>query len=275
MLKQNHEYKIVNYIENETKGGDLLAKVQLVDTDTDEKINCVIWEFSLCKIEKRALKIGNIIYVTESDFNEKFNNYIIKQIKLIKEVSIGLSAAQREEKFNKITDIVGTLNDEKLKISILEQLREHKELFKIAPAAKRHHHNYVGGLMQHIIECVDYAKALFSVTKTKVNNEVVLAGCIMHDFGKIFEYIVDLESGDIEVNHDWQDLWINHIAWGFSWANSNGFFELGHVIASHHGIKDFGSLVEPGTREAELLHEIDMLSSRLGKISVEDLEFDI
>ncbi len=272
MLKQNYEYKIINYIENETKSGDLMAKVQLLDVLADEKINCVIWEASLAKIKKRDLKIGNIIYVTESDFNEKFNNYIIKQVKIVKEVSIGLSEAEREEFFNKITNLVENFKDDKLKTNILELLKENKDLIKVAPAAKRHHHNYVGGLMQHILECVDYANALFPVAQTEINNEVVLAGCIMHDFGKIYEYIVDLESGDIEVNEDWQDIWINHIAWGFSWANSNGFFELGHVIASHHGIKDFGSLIEPKTREAELLHEIDMLSSRLGKVNVEELE---
>lgn len=272
MLKLNSEYKISSYTENETKNGDLMAKIQLIDITTDEKLNCVIWEDCLVKIEKRALKIGNIISVIEHDFNEKFNNFVIKQIKLIKEASVGLSDTEREVFLSKLIILVQGFKNEKLKTEILEQIKQNKELFKISPAAKRHHHNYVGGLMQHILECIDYAKALFPVTQTEINHEIILAGCIMHDFGKIFEYIVDLETGVVEVNENWQGIWINHSHWGFCWANMNGFYDLGHIIASHHGIKDFGALVEPQTREAELLHEIDMLSSRLGRISVEELE---
>lgn len=272
MVKQNGEYKINSYTENETKNGDLMAKVQLVDTTTEEKLNCIIWEDYLAKIEKRALKIGNIISVTEHDFNEKFNNYIIKQIKVIKESSIGLSETEREVLFSKIINIVQSFQDEKLKAGILELIKQNKDLFKISPAAKRHHHNYVGGLMQHVLECVDYAKALFPAVQSEINHEIILAGCITHDLGKMFEYIIDLETGVAEVNENWQGIWINHIYWGFCWANQNEFYELAHIIASHHGIKDFGALVEPATREAEFFHSVDYMSSRIGKLTVEELE---
>ena len=275
MLRKNSEYKINSYAETETKNGDIMAKLQLVDTATNEKFSCIIWEDFLARIEKRALKTGNIIAIIESDFNEKFNNSIIKQVKLIKETSIGLSEAEQQELFNKIIKTVNDFQNTKLKTAVLELINQNKEGFKIAPAARRHHHNYVGGLMLHIDECVEYAKALFPAIYAETDRELVLTGCIIHDFGKVFEYKVDLETGVIEIDEDWQKVWISHLHYGFSWAIERGFNELAHIIASHHGIKEHGALVEPDTNEAKFVYHVDWLSSRLGRISVEDLEVKI
>lgn len=272
MVRQNGEYKIVSYSVGETKNGDTLAKLQLKDLKTEETFNCVIWNDFLAKIDKRALRIGNIIAVIESEYNEKFNNDKIKQIKLIKEAKTGLSELERQVLFDKILEIIDSFKDDKLKTSLLEVIFEHENLLKISPAAKTHHHNYIGGLMQHIIECIEFAKAMFPVIPVDINHELILAGCIAHDLGKIFEYTVDLESGVVGVNEKFINEWIGHTHWGFSWANQNGFIELAHIIASHHGIKDYGALVEPNTKEAELFHSIDYMSSRVGRLSVEELE---
>jgi len=272
VLRQNSEYKIVSYEEKVTRNDDLMAKLILTDTQTEEKHNCVIWDDCLARIEKRSLKIGNIISVTEFDFKEKFNNCVIKQVKLIKEARLGLSEQQREELFNKIIAVVEEFKDEKLKTFILEWITLHKEVLKTKPAARTHHHNYMGGILQHIWECVEFAKALFPVIPVEIDHELVLAGCVAHDFGKVFEYKMDAETGLIEKDEDWLNAWISHIHYGFSWANERGFHKLAHLIASHHGIIEYDALVEPRTREAELLHKVDWLSSRLGRLSVEELE---
>ena len=39
--------------------------------------------------------------------------------------------------------------------------------------------------------------------------------------------------------------------------------QLLHMIASHHGKIEYGAISLPATREAEILHELDMLDSRL------------
>ncbi len=269
MIKKDREYRINNYIDVETKNGDLMAKLQLIDTKSEDKFNCVIWADFLAKIDKRALKIGNIISVIENSYNEKYNNVIIREIQLLEEASIGLSEKEREELFVNILEVIDSFQDQKLKTAISEMVLENEKLFKVSPAARTIHHNYVGGLMQHTWECVEFAKIIFSKVAVDIDQELVLAGCIMHDTGKMFEYIVDLETGVIERNKDFEKRWISHIHFGFSWANERNFPELAHIIASHHGIKDYGALVEPASKEADLVHEADMLSSRLGKISLE------
>jgi len=272
VVRLDSEYKIISFSVNETKNGDTMAKLQLKDVNTEENFNCVIWQDFLAKIDKRALRIGNIISVVDSEYNEKFNNEKIKQIKLITEARTGLSETERQAAFDKILEIINSFKYDQLKSAILQVIFENESLFKISPAAKTHHHNYIGGLMQHILECVDFAKAIFPVIPVDINHELVLAGCIAHDLGKMFEYTVDTESGVVGVDEKFVTEWISHIHWGFSWANQNKFPCLAHIIASHHGIKDYGALVEPATKEAELFHEIDMLSSRLGRLSVEELE---
>ena len=272
MLRQDGEYKIVSFSLNETRNGDTMAKLQLKDTQSDETFNCVIWRDFLENIEQRALRVGNIISVTESEHIEKFNNEKIKQVRLIKEACIGLSDQERQKLFDKILEVINSFKDEKLKESILQIIFENENLFKMSPAARTHHHNYVGGLMQHIIECINFAKALFPAILVEINHELVLAGCIAHDLGKMFEYVINPESGVVTVDEKFIKERINHIHWGFGWANHNGFPELAHIIASHHGRIDYGALVEPATKEAELFHEIDMLSSRLGRLTVEELE---
>ena len=213
MLRVEKDYQIISLNYANTQSNTRMAKVQIKECESKEVFNCIIWEEYLVKMDKRALKVGNIISIMGHDFNEKFNNYVIKQIQVIKEASIGLSEEEREALFAKILNLVQGFKDEKLKAEILELINQNKELLKISPAAKKHHHNYVGGLIKHILECIDYAKALFPVVNTEIDHEVILAACIIHDFGKMFEYTVDLETGAIEVNESWQDIWINHIHW--------------------------------------------------------------
>jgi hypothetical protein len=38
--------------------------------------NCVIWQDSLDKIQKKVLIVGNIIRVKSSDYNENYNNFL-------------------------------------------------------------------------------------------------------------------------------------------------------------------------------------------------------
>ena len=47
-----------------------------------------------------------------------------------------------------------------LKDYILDLLKNNKTALKTAPAAKMHHHNYIGGLIQHIVECLEFSSII-------------------------------------------------------------------------------------------------------------------
>ena len=272
MLSEDKEYRITSLAFKDTQSNTKMAKLQLKTDNVEEGFNCVIWQDVLEKTTKNTLKVGNIVKVKKYDHNEQYNNYILYSLELVQEEKIGLGEEEKEALLIKILETVDLFKDKKLKDAILKVILENRELYISSPAAEKIHHNYIGGLLQHTCECINIAKTLFGTLYKDVNQELVIAGCITHDLGKMFEYIFDEETGAITRNAEFKKVWISHIHWGFSWANQNEFPELAHIIASHHGLKEWKALVEPQTHEANLLHLVDTISARLGAIEITDIE---
>ena len=272
MLNNNKKYQIAEINFTVTRGGDEMAKLKLIDLDNNDAYYCVMWQEAIHTNGYQLLRAPNIISVELYDYNDKYNNYNLKALRLIEEGKHGLTEEEQELKFKKIISEVEKFSDEKLKNILLKLLTDIKVLFIHSPAAKQYHHNYRGGLVQHICECIDIAYALFDHVKDSIDKDLVIAGCITHDIGKTLEYQLDDETGKIQFNQQFQKDWVSHVHYGFSWANQHGFPKLAHIIASHHRLKEWGAIVEPQTDEAELVNYIDMISGRLGAINVKDIE---
>ncbi|CDC18540.1 metal dependent phosphohydrolase [Clostridium sp. CAG:306] len=167
------------------------------------------------------------------------------------------------------------IEDEELKKYVTELLFEHEEQFKIAPAARLMHHNYLGGLVEHTFECLEIAKCLISNLYKKVDKSFVFAACILHDFGKIFEYKIDTESGLIEYDEKFPKEWLTHSQWGFSNCMAHGFKTVAKMIAAHHGRAEWGAIVDLNEKDLDpllyLVHHIDDLSAKFGRTAISDL----
>jgi 3'-5' exoribonuclease len=116
----------------------------------------------------------------------------------------------------------------------------------------------------------------------EVDNDLLCAGVIFHDIGKLWENdtgekgfaSVPSRRGEllghislgIEVaNALWREV---EAAEGANWGELQPSSEevrdhLLHLIASHHGTKEFGSPVAPKTPEAFLLHHIDNIDAKM------------
>ncbi len=138
--------------------------------------------------------------------------------------------------------------------------------FAIAPAARSMHHSYIGGLLEHTLSMATIAQNLAS-HYPYVNQDLLLTGTLLHDMGKTKEYSV---AGSFESTDDGR--LVGHIVRAIvmieKGAASVDFPEealrqLVHLIASHHGTQEWGSPVTPKTLEAVLLHQIDLLDSRV------------
>ncbi|MEI7474926.1 MAG: HD domain-containing protein [bacterium] len=270
MLKILENYRIIQAQITETKNGKPMAKLLL--EAGDNTYNCVIWQEYLDKLDKKILKQGNLVKVNDIDYNEKFKTTSINSLELIEEAGSGISKQQAEIYLNDIFQLIDNFSNDKLRDALKKVIFENLDAFLTTPAAEKMHHNYKGGLIRHIWECLNIANSTLPVLNDKIDKDLVFAGCIMHDFGKIFEYIFNEETESASRNNEFKKIWINHIYWGFSWANNNNLPELAHIIASHHGIKDWGALVEPVSLEANLVHQVDMISSRCGAISLNSLK---
>lgn len=269
-------YEVVIFSIGDTKAGTKMGKLQLKNTEDDSILNCILWEETLNRIDSKVFRTGNLLRLVSASFNEKFNNCLVSAVELIKEAKTGLTEQEREKVYAELTSYFDKIKDEKLKSFLTMFFMEHKDKIKIMPAAKVMHHNYVGGLMVHTLECLKYAEMNMDLSEYKFNRDNILAACILHDIGKIFEYTIDLESGIIDYDENFRKEWISHSQYGFSICMTEGFKEIAKMIAAHHGRSDWGAIIDLDQKDLEpelyFIHLIDNLSAKFGKINVAMLE---
>lgn len=139
--------------------------------------------------------------------------------------------------------------------------------YKQAPAASGMHHAWVGGLLEHVLSCLQVGQLLAS-HYSELDGDLLASGVLLHDFGKIFEL-----SADHAIEYTDDGRLLGHIAMGSAWLERRcdaieGFPPrlktlLLHLVLSHHGKLEFGSPKQPLFPEALALHYIDDLDSRL------------
>jgi len=275
MIDFDKEYEVVVFSIGETKAGAKMGKLQLKDKTTGIPMNCVLWEEALNRMDEKIFRTGNVVKIITGTYNAQYNNCHISSLALVKEAKLGLDKAEREEAFGRIAEYAQNIKDQNLQKFVTELLFEFEEKFKLAPAAKLMHHNYIGGLLVHTLECLDYAKNICENFHRKADMDKVYAACILHDFGKIFEYTINPETGLIDYDNDFKKQWISHSQWGYSNCMTAGFKDVAKMIATHHGRLEWGAIVDLNERDLEpidyLVHHIDDLSAKFGRISIADL----
>ena len=264
-------YEVVTFAIGDTKSGTKMGKLQLKDPD-GEFLNCILWEEALNRMDSKLFRTGNELRIVSGSFNEKYNNCLVQALELIKEAKTGLDEAEREAEYNALISYINLIKDDALKNFVLDIYTKNKEQILIAPAAKLMHHNYIGGLMVHTHECLQYADKMFEVFFQRVNHDEAYAACLLHDIGKVFEYTIDTESGLIDYDEDFRKEWISHSQYGFSICMNAGFKRIARMIAAHHARAEWGAIIDLNEKDLEsclyLVHHIDDLSAKFGKINV-------
>jgi 3'-5' exoribonuclease len=139
--------------------------------------------------------------------------------------------------------------------------------FRTAPAAKSVHHNWVGGLLEHVLSLCHLAR--FTAAHYEgIDFDLLLAGVILHDIGKVTELTYARSFGYSTVGQ-----LLGHISIGQRMIEEHiralpDFPPkkrdlLLHLILSHHGELAYGSPKVPLFPEALLLHHLDNLDSKM------------
>ncbi len=149
--------------------------------------------------------------------------------------------------------------------------------FRVAPAAKRLHHAWLGGLLEHVLHLVRVCRAT-APFYPEVDPDLLVAGAILHDIGKVREL-----SWRTSFDYTLEGQLIGHISIGQRMlteqiAGLNAecraadpeaelFPEplrmmLEHMLLAHHGKLEFGSPKLPMTPEALLLSALDDLEAK-------------
>jgi 3'-5' exoribonuclease len=190
--------------------------------------------------------------------------------------------AKQEHDWQTIADLLATLADPRLRALSERFLAEQGARFRRSAAARRNHHARRGGLVEHVAQMMRAAAALCGVYPD-LNRDLLLAGVLFHDCGKLwengypedgFQQLVTLRGemlghiplGIEVVNKLWRDMLDSPAARGWlelTPSNEDVRLHLLHLVGSHHGQLEFGSPVLPRTPEAFALHYIDNLDAKL------------
>ncbi len=178
-------------------------------------------------------------------------------------------------------DLLGWAQDEishpALRELTLSLLKTNEAAWKDWPASKIYHHAYRGGLLEHTCRVVQLARKVAQLYPD-LNQDLILAGAILHDIGKLKELEGFLSAhntyaGDLlgHLTLGWQ--MVREAAGNLVWEDPKLIRQLEHIILSHHGQLEFGSPVVPQTREALIVHMMDDLEGKL-KMMKDHLEQD-
>ncbi|MBM3774720.1 MAG: HD domain-containing protein [Acidobacteria bacterium] len=173
------------------------------------------------------------------------------------------------EMWRELRELLASVGQPHLK-ALLEALLEDPEIARrllLAPAAKHIHHAYLGGLLEHILSVAHLAR-LTASRYPEIDLDLLLAGVVLHDLGKIHELSYDRGFG-----YTPEGQLLGHMAIGLRMvaAKIRGLPDfpprlhalLEHMILSHHGQLEFGSPKLPQFPEALLLHYLDDMDSKL------------
>jgi 3'-5' exoribonuclease len=146
------------------------------------------------------------------------------------------------------------------------------EQFYKAPAAIVHHHNYIGGLLDHTVEVLKISKTACEIFPD-LNPDLLYCGVLLHDVGKIKTYTYGTgpigfsEEGElldhIYISCDMVKVKLEKLEIPEEISN-----QILHMILSHHGYISYGwgSPVDPKTPEAVALHYADNMDAKVKKM---------
>ena len=256
------------------KNGDNYLNITI--SDKTGRIKGILWD----NVDQIVGKVtsGNYVRVSGgvSEYKGSFQ-IVVKNIEpYSKEVDpsdfLPSTSHNIESLFERLVKITSAIKTDYLK-KLFEAFWNDEEFvhkFKTAPAAKKMHHAYLGGLLEHSLSMASLAKKIAG-HYSGIDMDLLLAGTVLHDIGKIkeFDYNVSIEYSD-------EGRLLNHIVIGVQMVDDKislikNFPEkqailLKHMIVSHHGTREFGSPEPPKTIEAVLLNYIDEIDSKVNGI---------
>ena len=216
------------------------------------------------------LDIKKIRLVEDGDKNDGFDPLMCRPSSKFDSVEMFA------ELMNLIESQIENAGLRKLVADILEQNREQLLLW---PAAKRNHHAYVSGYLEHVLNVTrtccylaDKYAELYQDMQPPLNKDVAVAGAALHDIGKLRE----LEVSPAGTEYTAAGNLIGHVLQGRDIVREAAagrdidpeiMLRLEHVIVAHQRLPEWGSPKPPMTPEALIVHHADDLDAKMQMIA--------
>ena len=174
-----------------------------------------------------------------------------------------------EEMYAYVVRIAEAIADPDYKKLVLFILEEYKKVLMVYPAAKTFHHAVRSGLLYHTCTMLRGARH-YTELYPELHGDLLYTGVILHDIGKIRE--MELMDCGLVADYSLEGNLLGHITLGICMVDAAAT-QIGiprekavlieHMILSHHYEPEFGSPKKPAFPEAEVLHYLDIVDSRM------------
>ncbi|HWP37989.1 MAG TPA: HD domain-containing protein [Gemmatimonadales bacterium] len=157
-------------------------------------------------------------------------------------------------------------------VDLFYQDDEFRERYGECPASIHGHHAKLGGLLKHTVEVTAIARTIARACGADL--DLVIAGALLHDIGKLESY-----SWHGAFEYTERGSLLGHVVLGALMLDRRLRAEpeppctdverdiLLHLVLAHHGRLEFGSPVPPMTLEAEVLHWADNASAKTASVA--------
>lgn len=283
-LNQGSQAHGIFYVEKKRKADTKFGKAYLSLTLKDKtgSIDAKIWDSA----EARDKEFQEKDFVSIIAMAEPYNGNNQLRIREIAKVDAELidpaffvktSRHDIETLWQELEYMINSMAEDMLKGLLQEILLSDAntiQLLKTTAGAKKMHHAYVGGLLEHTIGVARLAEQVARLYPN-LHRDLLVAGALLHDIGKIIEYTqqgVAIERSDA-------GRLIGHLVIGVQMIDKaalqlgldqhdDRLVQLKHMILSHHGRYEYHSPTLPMTAEAFALHFIDEIDAKLNLLGM-------
>jgi 3'-5' exoribonuclease len=161
-----------------------------------------------------------------------------------------------------------------LKALTLELFTTNQEVILSLPAARRNHHAFVGGFLEHVWNVARNAVFLadkygrdYPDLQPPLSRDLVVAGALLHDIGKVQELVLRPAGGEYTAAGEL----VGHVVLGRDMVRDAALrhplpaemlLRLEHIILSHQRLAEWGAPKPPMTPEALLVHFADDVDAK-------------
>ena len=257
-----------------TRNGDLY--LDLVLSDSTGIIQSKMWDLvddfqdrfkggDPVAVKAKVGEFNDSLQLTVTQINlassEQYGKYGFSPELLLKSVDEPLN-----ELWNRLSKLSKSIK-KPLRELVSSIINEYAEKLRTMPASVNHHHPVRGGFLKHLVTTGEMASDILRHYPS-LNRDLVLTGIILHDIGKVKSI-----NADLIPSHTDEGKLIGHIVLGrdivMEKARKLGnipqeiLMKLEHIILSHQGSPEKGSVTYPQFPEALLVHYIDQLDGRI------------
>jgi len=241
--------------------------------DKTGEVAALVWE----NVEQlgKILEVGSV--VTVKGQVQRYNNRLqivirravaVPADKIEEELYVRSSSVDADLLWQRLTALVEGVENEHLRQLLFRVISDPEvaDRFRISPAARGMHHAFRSGLLEHTVSMATVGLEL--ARHYALNADLVVAGCILHDLGKIWELDISssieyTDEGRLLGHLTMEVLFVDRLISEMSAFPDETRRQLLHILLAHHGRYEYGSPRRPKTPEALVVHMVDLLDSKM------------